>query len=214
MRSRVGLKTMGVLLTAGATALLGAAIVLAPNALAAPGLSMSPTTVKAGTTVTLHGSGYPAAANSSIFITICAYPPGATNCDVNLAHVKQFNYTGGGSFTTSYTLAVTKFSSAAGTIDCSKVQCVVGTANGADPKDQSYSGVAKFTVASAAKPTPKPTKSSTANPTSTPSATGPELPHTGADSNTPLVAGAAGAAVLAGIGLIVVSGYRRRSRQH
>lgn len=213
MRSRVGLKTAGTLLTVGATALFGAAVVLAPNALAAPNLSISPTTVKVGTTVTLKGTGYPAA-GTSLFITICGNPPGATNCDVNLAHVKQYTYAGGGSFTTSYTIAATKFSTAGGTIDCSKVQCVVGTTNGLNPADQTYNGAAKFTVAAAAKPTPKPTPTPSKS-SSSPSAepTSPELPHTGAGS-APLVAGAAGVAVLAGAALMVVSGYRRRSRQH
>jgi LPXTG-motif cell wall-anchored protein len=216
MRSRVGLKTAGALLTAGATVLLGTAIVLAPSALAAPSLSMSPSTVKAGTTVTLHGSGYPTA-GASLFITLCGNPPGATNCDTNLSHVKQFQYAGGGSFTTTYTIAVTKFSTGAGTIDCSKVQCVVGTTNAMNPADQSYNGAAKFTVASAAKPTPTPTPTpskSSSSPSPSVSPTGPTLPKTGVDSSTPLVAGAASVALLAGIGLLVASGLRRRSRQH
>lgn len=215
MRSRVGLRTAGALLTAGATAVFGVAIALAPNALAAPSLTMSPSTVKAGTTVQLHGSGFPKTA-ASLFITICGYPPGATNCDMNLAHVKQISYDGSGSLSTSYVIAVTKFSSAAGNIDCSKVQCVVGTTNAMDPKDQSYNAVAKFTVASATKPTPTPTptKTSSSSSSPTPSSTQAELPHTGADSSAPLVAGAAGVAVLAGLGLMVMSGLRRRSRQH
>ena len=197
MKSRVRLKATGALLTAAATALFGVAIAMAPAALAAatPTLTISDSTLHAGQTVTLKGSNFPAAA-ASLFITICANPPGATNCDTDLSHVKQLAYAGGGSFTTTYTLAVTKFSSASGAIDCSKTQCVIGTSNAMNPADPSYNSVAKFTVAAAA------------------NATASELPHTGADSATPLVAGAAGAAVLAGIGLVVVSGYRRRTRQH
>ncbi|HEY7859717.1 MAG TPA: LPXTG cell wall anchor domain-containing protein [Candidatus Nanopelagicales bacterium] len=212
MKSRVRLKATGALLTAAATALFGVAMILAPAAQAAPAptLTISHSTLHAGQTVTLKGTNFPAAAGS-LFITICANPPGATNCDVNLAHVKQLAYAGGGSFTTSYTLAVTKFSSAAGSIDCSKTQCVIGTTNAMNPADQSYNSVAKFTVAAAVTPTPTATKSSSSQ---TPAATASELPRTGAESSTPLVAGAAGVAVLAGVGLLVVSGYRRRARQH
>ena len=145
MTLRTELGTTG-LLAAAATALFGLTVAAAPNALAAPKLTISDSTVSAGQTVTVKGSGFPAKP-TSLFVTICANPPGAANCDVDLRHVTQLQYDGSGSFTTKYKVAVTKFSSAAGEIDCAKVQCVIGSTNALAPKDHAYNAVAKFSVA-------------------------------------------------------------------
>lgn len=217
MTLRTGLGTTG-LLAAAATALFGLTVAAAPNALAAPKLTISDSTVSAGQTVTVKGSGFPAKP-TSLFVTICANPPGATNCDVDLRHVTQLQYDGSGSFTTKYKVAVTKFSSAAGEIDCAKVQCVIGSTNALAPKDHAYNAVAKFSVAGkqpttapSKQPTPTPTASSgaTTGSSTSPSASAePVLPHTGGSGMTPLVAAGAGAAVLAGLVLVVASSRRR-----
>ena len=87
-----------------------------------------------GDKVKLTGTRYPKKP-TSMFITICGFPPGATNCDVDLRHVKQITYTGTGKFKTKYKIAVTKFATASGKINCKKKQCVVGTTNALNPKD-------------------------------------------------------------------------------
>ena len=156
MTLRTGLGTTG-LLAAAATALFGLTVAAAPNALAAPKLTISDSTVSAGQTVTVKGSGFPAKP-TSLFVTICANPPGATNCDVDLRHVTQLQYDGSGSFTTKYKVAVTKFSSAAGEIDCAKVQCVIGSTNALAPKDHAYNAVAKFWWRASSRP-PRPRSS-------------------------------------------------------
>ena len=165
----------------------------------------------------MKGSGFPAKP-TSLFVTICANPPGATNCDVDLRHVTQLQYDGSGNFTTKYKVAVTKFSSAAGEIDCAKVQCVIGSTNALAPKDHAYNAVAKFSVAGkqqttapSKQPTPTPSTSATTGSSTSPSASAEPVlrPHPGGWGPTPLVAAGAGAAVLAGLVLVVASSRRR-----
>lgn len=110
-----------------------------------PKLRLSDKTLRKGDTVRLRGRHFPKSP-TSLFITICGNPPGATNCDIDLRHVKQISYKGKGKFKTKYTLAVTKFSTASGKINCKKVQCVIGTTNALNPKDHAYNSTAKFTV--------------------------------------------------------------------
>lgn len=208
----------GAVLAAALATLAGLAIALAPGALAAPRLALSDTTIHVGQTVTVTGSGFPSKP-TSLYITICANPPGATNCDVNLSHVTQVQYDGSGGFRTRYTVAVTRFASAAGSIDCATTQCVIGSTNALDPKDRSYNAVALFTVAakgSGGAPSPKPSKSTPGTTgSSTPAAAGngpSTLPRTGATPTTPLVATAGAAAVLAGA--LLLAGATRRRGSH
>lgn len=216
MTAPPSLRTAGAVLVAGALALFGIGIVAAPSALAAPTLTLSSSSVTAGQTITVKGSGLPKAP-TSLYITICANPPGATNCDVDLSHVTQLQYDGSGSFSTKYKIAVTKFASADGQINCANTQCVVGSTNALNPKDRSYNAVGKFSVGGSTTPTKSATptstsSTSTASATSTPSSA-PTLPKTGGSDSTPLVAAAAVAA-LAGGGVLFLIGGARRRRQH
>jgi LPXTG-motif cell wall-anchored protein len=212
-RSRAGIAAVAAALTV--LTWIGAA----PSAMAAsPKLTISDTTVTAGQTLTVTGSSFPSK-KTSLYIAICQDPPGATNCDQNLSRVVQVDYDGSGSFTTKYKVAVTKFDSASGTIDCAKTQCVVGSTNAYDPKDHSYNATAKFTVASSggssSSPKPTATASDTTQSPSSTKTTSSEgtgaLPKTGGDQNVPLIAGGAVAAILAGLVIIVLT-TRRRSQ--
>lgn len=129
----------------GAVAATAATHVAAAKLAKKPKLTLSSTRLKVGDKVKLTGTRYPKKP-TSMFITICGFPPGATNCDVDLRHVKQITYTGTGKFKTKYKIAVTKFATASGKINCKKKQCVVGTTNALNPKDHAYNGVAKFSV--------------------------------------------------------------------
>lgn len=110
-----------------------------------PKLKLSDKTLRKGDTVKLKGKKFPKSP-TSLYITICGNPPGAKNCDVDLSHVKQLNYNGSGKFKTTYKIQATKFSTAAGKINCKKQQCVIGTTNALNPKDHAYNSWAKFSV--------------------------------------------------------------------
>ncbi|MEV5530993.1 LAETG motif-containing sortase-dependent surface protein [Streptomyces prunicolor] len=62
-------------------------------------------------------------------------------------------------------------------------------------------------------PSDAPSASTLSSPSATPSVTAPPLAETGASGSTPLIAGTAGAVVLAGAALLVVT-RRRRTTQH
>ncbi len=66
-----------------------------------PTLTLSKSVVKVGDTVTLTGTSYPKTAKS-LYVSICADPPSATNCDMTLANIGQIAYNGSGGFTTTY----------------------------------------------------------------------------------------------------------------
>ena len=68
-------------------------------------LSLSKTTIKVGETVTLTGTHYPAAPGT-LWVSVCADPPAANNCNMDIpgGAVGQLAYDGSGSFTTTYTL--------------------------------------------------------------------------------------------------------------
>lgn len=135
----------GAALAAPAAQALTAAAPLQAHKAKRPKLKLSDRTLRKGDTVRLRGKRFPKSP-TSLYITICGNPPGATNCDVDLRHVKQIAYKGKGKFKTKYTIAVTKFSTASGKINCKKVQCVIGTTNALNPKDHAYNSAAKFTV--------------------------------------------------------------------
>lgn len=113
-----------------------------------PTLALSKSVVTVGDVVKLTGTYFPATA-TTLGVTICGYPPSATNCDMDLHHIGQITYDGSGGFTFNYTIKATSFTSGDGAIDCSKVQCVIGTTNLMAPGDPSYNAVAKFSVGKA-----------------------------------------------------------------
>lgn len=114
----------------------------------APVLELSDTWLTPGETVKLKGSHFPSAP-TTLYVTICADPPTATNCYMDLPSIGVVTYDGSGSFSASYKLPVTSFTSGSGPIDCTKVQCVIGSTNGNNPADRSYNATAEFSVGAA-----------------------------------------------------------------
>jgi hypothetical protein len=122
-----------------------------------PRLALSKSKVKVGDTVTLVGTKYPKTAKS-LYVTICADPPSATNCDMTLANIGQISYDGSGGFTSRYQVKTLRFPTHDGVIACAKVQCVIGTTNALQPKDRSFNATAKITADTSAPAAKAPSK--------------------------------------------------------